>query len=115
MKTKKIANALFMAGFFPAGYLGWALYRISGIVLVSERHWPRPWPYPDEWLQKWNQQLETVHPPLPGTINFHRQIPRMQIYLSGYIALAFFVMMVAIIWLIILHRKNSNQKMISSP
>lgn len=44
------------AGLLTAAYLGWARYRISDPVSV-EPGWPKPWPYPDEWVLRWVRRL----------------------------------------------------------
>jgi hypothetical protein len=61
-----------------ATYLGFAFARISNTALAEDNQWPRPWPYPDQWLLRWNDQLDAEYPAPPGTLKIHGEIPRMR-------------------------------------
>jgi len=85
-------NLIGVASAIAAGYLGWSLYRISPNVIMDvamgESQWPRPWPYPDEWLARWNEQLDAQYPAQPGHIKLHAELPRMRWILGRWFALA---------------------------
>ncbi len=90
MLWRILALSLAFASFLVTAYFGWASYRISGPVLFEEMragnpNWPRKWPYPDEWLRHWGDQLAAEHPAAPGGINIHGQLPTMQLKLRGWI------------------------------
>jgi hypothetical protein len=56
MWLRLIGAVVAAAGLLTAGYLGWARYRISDAVSL-EPGWPRPWPYPDQWVLRWVRHL----------------------------------------------------------
>ena len=109
MKNRIIPFCLFIGGILVASYFGWALHRISGMVLVSEGHaWPRPFPFPDSWLFQWDHQLEVAHPPLPEHMNMEGQLPRIRSYLAIWIGLSLLVAFGSFIWLAILRRRDHD-------
>jgi len=93
MPWRVLALSLAFASFLVAAYFGWASYRISGPVLFEEMRgenskWPRKWPYPDEWLGRWSDQLAADHPIPPGSIPIHGMLPLMQLKLRGWIVVS---------------------------
>jgi hypothetical protein len=56
MWLRTLGACVAAAGLLIAGYLAWACYRISDEAM-SDTHWPRPWPYPDQWLVRWLRQM----------------------------------------------------------
>ena len=54
-------------------YLCWAFYRIDDSVLETDSDWPRPWPFPDEWLLKWHNRLDAAYP-APRSIKIPRRV-----------------------------------------
>ena len=90
MRWRVLALCLSIGSFLITAYFGWASYRISGPVLFEEMragnpNWPRKWPYPDEWLWRWNDQLDAEDPGPPGTLKMHGELPTMQMKLMGWI------------------------------
>lgn len=90
MRWRILALSLAFASFLVAAYFGWASYRISGPVLFEEAragnpNWPRKWPYPDEWLWRWNDQLDAEDPGAPGTLKMRGELPTMKMKLMGWI------------------------------
>lgn len=97
----------FISGVLAASYFSWALHRVSASVLISEGHsWPRPFPFPDAWLFHWEQQLEADHPPSPGTMRLQGELPRIRLYLSGWIGLSLLIAIGSFIWLTILRKRS---------
>jgi hypothetical protein len=93
MPWRVLAISLAFASFLVMAYFGWASYRISGPVLFEEAregnpNWPRKWPYPDEWLGHWGDQLAAEHPIPPGSIPIHGMLPLMQLKLRGWIVVS---------------------------
>jgi hypothetical protein len=88
VRWRVLALCLSIGSFLITAYFGWASYRISGPVLFEEMregnpNWPRKWPYPDEWLWRWNDQLDAEDPGPPGTLKMHGELPTMQMKLMG--------------------------------
>jgi hypothetical protein len=88
MRWRVLSLFLASLSFVMASYFGWASYRISGPVLFEEMragnpNWPRQWPYPDEWLWQWGDQLAAEHPIPPGSIKIHSELPTMRLKLLG--------------------------------
>src|SRR5438093_1379536 len=93
MRWRVLSLCLAVGSLLIAAYFGWASYRISGPVLFEEMregnpNWPRKWPYPDEWLWQWGDQLAAEHPIPPGSIPMHGELPRMQLKLRGWIVVS---------------------------
>ena len=93
MSWRSLSLCLAVASFLVAIYFGWALHRISGPVLHEEMRadnlkWPRKWPYPDEWLWQWEDQLAAENPPPPNSIPIHGELPRMEMKLRGWIVVS---------------------------
>src|SRR5262245_37052940 len=58
MWMRALGSVIAVAGLLGAAYFGWALHRLrDGAVLYAYER-PRPWPYPDVWLLRWERQLE---------------------------------------------------------
>jgi hypothetical protein len=60
MWVRILSGGLVAGGLLTAAYLGWAHHRMSYEVLRSDRGWPRPWPYPDGWLHRWERRLDAA-------------------------------------------------------
>jgi hypothetical protein len=93
MRWRALSLFLGIACLLLASYLGWALHRISDSVLwrearISNAAWPRPWPYPDEWLWRWHDQLHIEHPSPPNTLKMRGELPRMKMTLWGWIVVS---------------------------
>jgi hypothetical protein len=43
-------------------------------VVLFNPGWPRPWPYPDGWLQRWSDRLEAGRPPRPAGMGMTGEI-----------------------------------------
>ena len=106
MKSKIIALVLVVTGFLVASYLVWTFHRTTGVVFVSDHQWPRSLPYPDYWILCWNHELDLAHPAAWGTMKIRGELPRIQLYLSGYILLALLVMSVGLVWLKVLKKEK---------
>lgn len=73
---------LLIVGTLCSAYLGWASYRMKDEVLMQDRSWPRPSPYPDNWLLSLNNWFDARHPGPPGTIKLHGEIARVRMAIS---------------------------------
>lgn len=60
MRLRILSAVLVVGGLLAAAYLGWAYHRMSYEVRRSDRGWPRPWPYPDDWLHRWERRLDAA-------------------------------------------------------
>jgi hypothetical protein len=93
MRWRVLSLCLAFISFLLASYFAWARHRISGPVLFREArignpNWPRKWPYPDEWLLQWGDQLSAEHPVPPGSIPIHGELPRMEMKLWGWVVVS---------------------------
>lgn len=103
MKPRVIARCCFVGGILVASYLAWALFRIR----VNAWHGsPRTWPYPDNWLENWEERLNAAHPIGPESFKFYGESPRVQKYLCDCLGLALVVALGGLIWLLILRRRR---------
>ena len=90
--TSGPSGSLLIRGFFiSAGivasvYSYWALDRVSERVFVLEDDWPRPWPYPDPWLSRFERWLDQRYLVARGSIKLHGEFSRVRHTLSGCIA-----------------------------
>lgn len=67
---RRLGLLIVLTALANSGYWGWCQYRISEYVLVREESWPRAWPYPDGWLDRWHsRQYARVR--AQGLIPFH--------------------------------------------
>ena len=107
MKARAFALFVFVSGLLVASYLCWAWHRTTGSVFISDSAlWPRPWPYPDGWLYRWEQHLDAARPALPGTIKLAGEWQLLHIYLSGWIVLSLLASCGSCIWFILKKRRG---------
>jgi hypothetical protein len=106
MKARTITFLIFVIGLLVTGYLCWALHRSS--LNVFANHWPRPWPYPDRWLEDWENQMDLARPSSPGTLKLDGEWQRQWIYLYGLIGLSLVVSFGSLIWSFILGKRNRD-------
>jgi hypothetical protein len=78
---RSIAAMLALIGLF---YCGWALHRI-GAAGISDHTWPRPFPYPDQWVDQYGRWLDLRYPAPNGTIKFHGEVFRVRVTLWAII------------------------------
>ena len=95
MWLRMIGVVVCFAGVLPAAYSYWCSYRVSGAVFVSDKNWPRPWPYPDDWLLRWEQRLNKARPMPPGTIKVEGEFPTIEETLVQWSRASFSVAAVA--------------------
>ena len=67
MERRLLSAVVILWGVTGAGYLTWCQHRASTPVLMHDVDWPRPFPYPDEWLSRWYDRIDAENPPPPGT------------------------------------------------
>jgi len=78
LRMRRFAGVLILLiGGAASGYFGWCDHRLSYPVLGGPG-WPRPWPYPDEWLLRWERALNEADPAPPGHIKFHGELDRLR-------------------------------------
>jgi hypothetical protein len=99
---RPLLGSLVVAWGLAAGsYLLWCQHRVSGTVLMGDRAWPRPAPYPDRWLARLYDQLEAENPVPPGVIKFEGEIYTLQGRVRVYTLAAFVVIaagMAILLW-----------------
>ena len=79
---------LIVAGLANSAYWGWCQYRISEEVLFRDESWPRAWPDPDKWLDRW-QSREYARVRAQGLIPFHGEWDTLRAWmLLGHLASA---------------------------
>jgi len=93
MRWRLLSLCLAIISFLLASYFAWARHRISGPVIFREAridnpNWPRKWPYPDEWLLQWHDQISAEQPVYPGGIRIHGELPRLEMKLLGWIVVS---------------------------
>src|SRR6185503_13874913 len=98
MRTRMLPIGFVVVGVLVTCYLLWALHR-SGSAIVTDSHWPRAWPYPDEWLMRWHDRLDAAHPASPGALKIHGELPRLHFYLWCSIGLSSLVAVLSFVWL----------------
>ena len=82
-------------GVLGASYFMWALHRINPATFIPEgRAWPRPFPYPDNWLLALNNYYDRRYPPLRREIKTRSEIYRVQ--QTVMLAVGFFGVMAAV-------------------
>src|SRR5258708_37609 len=91
----------------PTGaYLYWCSYRVSWAAFVSDRNWPRPWPFPDKWLLRWEQRLNRARPAPPGSVKIEGEFPAIGEMLANCAAASLAVATAwSIPWLIWFYRR----------
>src|SRR5262245_47758071 len=82
MRFRIVSAVLAVISLLAATYLGWCRHRISAEVFVHEEAWPRPWPYPDGWLERWVREVDAAHPAPPGTIKVEAETERVRDWLA---------------------------------
>jgi hypothetical protein len=88
-----LAGALVFVGLL---YCGWALHRM-GPAGMLDHNWPRPFPYPDTWLDHYERWLDLRYPASPGTIKLHGEISRVQLTLWAIFAALVAVLALAVV------------------
>jgi hypothetical protein len=83
MRPFRIIAALLV--FVGLLYCGWALHRM-GPAGMLDHSWPRPFPYPDTWLDHYEHWLDLRYPASPGTLKLHGEIFRVQLTLWAIVA-----------------------------
>ena len=74
-----IGLVAFGVGVVACGYFAWCQHRLRGTTIVSESpDWPRRWPYPDEWLMRWERHLDAAYPTSPGHFKMHGELDRLR-------------------------------------
>lgn len=101
LNARMLAIFCCAAGLLATSYLGWALKRSSGSTMMAEgRKWPRPWPYPDEWLLRWHDKLDAAHPLPEKGIKMHGEWPRLHLYLLGWVSASLVLTVGGATWLV---------------
>lgn len=85
---RRLGLLLIVAGLANSGYWAWCQYRISDEVLVHDESWPRAWPYPDGWLERWHAR-EYARTRARGLIPWHGEWDTLRAWmLLGHLASA---------------------------
>jgi hypothetical protein len=87
----------FLIGMLATTYLCWALHRSS--INFFDSQWPRPWPYPDNWLWVWEHDMDIASPASPGFMKLDGEWQRQCICLYGLIGLSLIIAFSGFIWL----------------
>jgi len=59
-------------------YCAWSLHRTSFSILMGDREWPRPWPYPDQGLAALNDWYDARNLPPPDSLKMHGEWDRVR-------------------------------------
>jgi hypothetical protein len=62
MERRLLSAVAILWGLTGAGYLVWCDHRVSMPVLMRDTAWPRPFPYPDDWLKRWSDRIDAEYP-----------------------------------------------------
>jgi hypothetical protein len=60
-------------------YCSWSLHRTSFSILIGDAQWPRPWPYPDQWLAALNYWYDARNPPPPDSLKLHGEWDKVRL------------------------------------
>jgi hypothetical protein len=99
--NQKLARSLLVYCALLVAYFGWAWERVGHYVLVKDQKWPRPFPYPDQWLWALNNYFDAKYPARPGEIKLHAEIDRVRLVLLialGSLTLIWLTSAVAVFW-----------------
>lgn len=99
------AWCLLGAGLPATLYLCWALHRLSAFVLVTDAAWPRPWPWPDLWLESWCARLLAGYPPAPGFVYLDGGAGLLWNHVFFWAALSLLLSLAGLLWLQALDRR----------
>ena len=106
MWLRVVGTILVVSGTTGAAYLEWARHRLSGEVLTKDRQLPRPWPYPDNWLWRWEQRINIANPAPPGTLKFEGEIETVRERLANWVNLSMVAIALGLVpWLLWFHRQ----------
>jgi hypothetical protein len=75
----------------------WSLHRTSDAVLSFDPFWPRPWPYPDQWLAALNDWYDARNPPPPDSLKIHGEWGRVQATVAMAIISCFWLLVISIV------------------
>jgi hypothetical protein len=111
MWMRAVGAVLIVSGTLATAYLEWARYRFSAAVLMKDRAWPRPWPYPDEWLLRYERRLNAADPAPPGTVKLEGEIETVREHLADWVNVSFAAAVVgAAPWAVWLRWRLKNRR-----
>lgn len=80
---------LAIVGGLGTSYFSWSWHRVSNDVLINDdESWPRPPPYPDQWLWELNDWFDRRYPAPRGYFKLHGELERVRLTVFGCIALS---------------------------
>lgn len=98
-------KVLFLVGLLGTIYFAWVWHRLSDRVIVEDRDWPQPWPYPDEWVSDVEQWFDARKPPTDGHIKLHGEFALVRV-LTFF---AFVLFLQVLIAAAVMHRRNQEK------
>ena len=78
-------------------YCAWSLHRASFSILIGDPQWPRPCPYPDQWLAALNDWYDARNPPSPDSLKLHGEWDRVRVTVALALASCFWVLVISIV------------------
>ena len=77
-------------------YFGWALHRASDQVFSTDMDWPRPWPFPDQWLADLNHHYDVRHPVTGDMIKLHGELDHVRLAVGTGVTACLWVLIVGV-------------------
>ena len=78
---KTFCTILAVIGLLGLLYFGWAQHRMGPAGMLDVQ-WPRPFPYPDPWLNSLHDWFDERYPVPPDSLKIHGEIFRVRATLS---------------------------------
>jgi hypothetical protein len=93
-------------------YCAWCLHRSSFSIITGDPQWPRPHPYPDQWLFALNDWFDTRNPAPPDSIKLHGEWDRVRATVALVFASCLWVFVISTVKL---QGKKPVKKLASEP
>ena len=90
-------------------YCAWSLHRTSFSILTGDPQWPRPGPYPDQWLVELNDWYDNRNLPPSDSIKLHGEWDRVRVTVALALASCLWVLLISVVKMgILLGCKNGD-------
>jgi hypothetical protein len=78
-------------------YCAWSLHRTSFSILTGDPQWPRPGPYPDQWLVELNDWYDNRNLPPSDSIKLHGEWDRVRVTVALVLASCLWVLVIRVV------------------